>query len=452
MICRLLTVCCSSCIAVAAEPPAAGSVSFSREVAPVLQQKCVTCHGPEKSKGGYQLHTFESLMKSGESKEAPVVPGEPERSHLYRLLVTKDDDDRMPQKDDPVPASQVEVIARWIKEGARFDGADIKAPLTTLSPPANHPAPPAAYERTVPVLAMAFGAEGKMLAVGGYHEVTLWNPSDGALLRRITNITLQTHALAFSPDGSLLAAGGGVPGRAGEAKLMDPQSGSILKTMAITTDCLLALAFSPDGRRLLIGGADNAIRIFDVSAGREERRIEQHADWVVGLAFNSSGTQFASASRDKTARLFDAGSGELEETYAGQNEPVYGVAFNQSGKLVLSGGRDRRIHAWSTNDAKRIFEIGGFEGDVLRLTVSDDQLFSCATDKVVRQHQLADKKATLERSYSGHRDVVFALAYDRKSKRLATGSFDGEVRVWNTENGEMLKSFIAAPGYRASRP
>ena len=106
----------------AAAPASSGAVSFSRDLAPIFQRKCVTCHGTEKTKGGYQLHTFQNLMKGGESKEASVVPGQPERSKLFQLLVAKDADDRMPQKDDPLPAAPLALIERWIKEGAKFDG------------------------------------------------------------------------------------------------------------------------------------------------------------------------------------------------------------------------------------------------------------------------------------------------------------------------------------------
>lgn len=431
----------------AVEQDPSKAVSFVKDIAPILQQKCVTCHNPEKTKGGYLLHTFTALMKPGESKEASVTPSDPTKSHLFQLLVAKDEDDRMPQKDDPLPSAQIALIERWIKEGAKFDGPDPDATLASLLAPATHPDPPGTYTRPVPILALAFSPDGKELAVSGYHEVTLWNPSDGVLLHRIKNIAQQTQALAFSPDGRLLAAAGGTPGRLGEIKLLNPQKGSAIKTLATTTDFLLALAFSPDGQRLVAGGADNTIRLFNVATGKEGRRIEQHADWVVGLAFSPNGAQFASASRDKTARLFDTKTGELEETYDGHGQPVFGVAFSQDGKRVISAGRDKEIHAWSTNDAKKVFEIGGFDGDVLRLLVLDDQLFSCSTDKV-RLHKLSDKKAEPIRTFSGHRDIIYALAFHAPTKRLATGSFDGEVRVWDAESGNSITNFIAAPGYR----
>ncbi len=77
--------------------------SFSIDIAPILQKKCIACHGPEKKKGGYQAQTYELLMKGGESKSAAITPGRPDQSKLFQLITAKDADDRMPQKDDPLP-------------------------------------------------------------------------------------------------------------------------------------------------------------------------------------------------------------------------------------------------------------------------------------------------------------------------------------------------------------
>ena len=88
---------------VAAEQAQTGStrapelVSFKLDIAPVLNRKCVTCHGSEKSKSKYRLDSFERLMTPGESKELPITPGDPSHSKLYQLITATDPDDRMPQ-------------------------------------------------------------------------------------------------------------------------------------------------------------------------------------------------------------------------------------------------------------------------------------------------------------------------------------------------------------------
>ena len=423
-------------------------VSFRRDIAPILQAKCVTCHNAEKSKGGYRLHTFAELMKPGDSKELPVVARSTTKSKLHQLLVSKDSDDRMPQKDDPLPAAQVGLIARWIEQGATFDDPEPNAPLSSLAPPQTHPAAPEKYLRPVPLLALGFTPDGTALIAGGYHEITMWNVTNGALLRRVGNLPQQIHSLALSPSSNLLAVCGGTAGRYGEVLLLNPDSGSILRSLATASDVFLCLAFSPDGRQLLAGGADNSIRVFDTASGRELRRVEQHADWVMSLAFASDGKHFASASRDKTARLFSTASAELEETYDGHGQPVFAVSFSRNGKRVLSGARDREIHAWSTNDAKKVFELGGFGGDVLRLLTHEDQLFSVAADRIVRQHRIAEKGGELLRAFPASRDSVYSLAFHAATGRLASGGHDATVRIHDIESGKLLVEFIAAPGWR----
>src|SRR5205085_2562456 len=81
--------------------------SFTNDIAPLLVQKCLTCHGPEKNKGGYRLDSFESLLKPGSSKEPSVTPGKPASSKLFQLITAADEDDRMPQKNEPLSASAI---------------------------------------------------------------------------------------------------------------------------------------------------------------------------------------------------------------------------------------------------------------------------------------------------------------------------------------------------------
>jgi mono/diheme cytochrome c family protein len=424
---------------------ASNAVGFSRDLAPVLAKKCVACHGPEKSKGHFRLDSFDWLMKAGESKSAPIVPGHPEQSELVRRITAKDEDDRMPQKDDPLPAPQIALIERWIREGGKFDGADAKAPLVALIPKVPHPDPPPVYRHPVAITALAFNPGGSELAVSGYHEITVWNPSDGKLLRRIKNVAQRTLSLDYRPDGAMLAVAGGSPGQLGEVALFDPTNATLTKVLGTLPDMALTLSFNPDGSRLAVGGADNSIRIYDVATGREELVIQQHADWVMSIAWSADGARLASASRDRTARVYDALNGTLETSYTGHQGPVLAVAFSPDGKRVCSAGRDKKIHLWDAKEGKASGEIGGFEDDIFRLVVFDNSVFSCSADKKIRQHAI-DKKELI-RTFSGHNDWVYSLAIDPKSKRLASGSYDGEVRVWKIEEDRALTAFIAAPGY-----
>jgi WD40 repeat protein len=442
---KAIALCASGSCVIAlavANACAAQSVSFVKEIAPILRDKCLTCHGPDKAKGEYRLDTFELLQKPGGSKNAPIVGGAPERSHLFELLTTADEDDRMPQKDDALPKEQIRLIERWINEGARFDAPDPKLSLASLAGYIDQPSPPDVYRASMPVTALAFHPGGKELAVSGYHEVMIWSVDDGVLLRRVTNVAERTLGLAYNPDGTLLATASGTPGNLGETKLFDSKTGKLVRTLAVTPDLMLAVTFDSQGRRVACGAADNTIRILDVESGKLQLTIEQHADWVTSVAFSADGSNIVSTSRDKTARIFDARTGELEATYTGHTEAIFGAAFSSDGKLVFSGGRDKELHVWEARDAKKTSELS-IDGEISRLLLSTNGVF-LAADKVVHQYS-AQQKPERAQTFTGHNDVIYSIAVHEGSARLATGSYDGEVRIWEVEDGQLRRKFKAAP-------
>ncbi len=427
----------------AADAPA--PASFSKDVAPILLKKCQACHGSPEPKGGYQVSNYTLVIKAGESESAAITPGKPEDSELFTLISSTDPDSRMPKEGDPLSAEQIAIVKRWISEGAQYDGADPKASLASIVPRTAAPDPPQAYRRAVPITALAFSPDGQELAVNGYHEVTIWNAASGALARRIKNVAERTQSLAYNTDGSLLAVAGGTPGQSGEVKLFNPALGTLVKELGSMGDVAYRAVFNPAGTKLAVAGADRSIRVFDVASGKQEILIEDHADWVVGLAWNPDGTRLASASRDKTSKLFNATNGESLMTYSGQGDQVFGVAFNADGKLIFTAGADKKIHAWNPDDGAKKGEIAGFGRDVFGLVTFQDKIFSCSADKTVQQHRVEGFKPF--KTYAGHTDAVYCVAYHPGTGRVAAGSFSGEVRVWNAEDGAAVATFIAAPGY-----
>ncbi|MBX7071937.1 MAG: hypothetical protein K1X71_02210 [Pirellulales bacterium] len=421
-------------------------VSFKNQIAPLLINKCLACHGEQDPKGEYQIHTFERVLKDGYSGSPVISAGKPDESELLRLIASEEPEERMPKEADPLSPEQVALVRRWIEEGAKYDADDPKATLASIVPPATHPAAPPEYRVALPVTALAFSPDGARLAAAGYHEVTVWNPNDGALLQRIGNIAERVYGLAYSSDGALLAVAAGTPGSLGEVRLFSTADGSLVRHLVSLSDSALDVAFSPDGAKLAACAADRSIRVFDVATGAQEVLIEDHADWVMAIAWSPDGSKLASASRDKTAKVFDAKTGDAIITYPGHAEIVYSVDFNADGTQVLTSGRDKKIHVWSVAEAKLVGDIGGYGQDVLAVDCQGGQIFSCSADHTVRQHALDSRAET--RNYAGHADWVYALAYHDGLKRLATGGYDGEVRVWNVADGAPIATFKAAPGLK----
>jgi len=123
---------------------------------------------------------------------------------------------------------------------------------------------------------------------------------------------------------------------------------------------------------------------------------------------------------------------------------VLGAAFAPDGKSIITGGADKKIHVWNPADGKQIGTIAGFAGDVYRVQIVDGEIWSCSGDKTAKRHKLADR--ALVQNYAGHADYVFSLAVHPQAKLLATGGFDGEVKIWSLADNKSTISFRAAPG------
>ncbi len=449
--------------------PALAQVSFVRDVAPMLVSRCAGCHGDKRNAGGYRTTTFEFLQKTGASGKAMIVAGQPDKSELLRRLVTTDENERMPQADDPLSPSDIQSVRQWIKEGAKFDGGDATAPLKSLLGPRKHPDAPQKYRVPVAVTALAFSPDGQEIFAAGYNEITVWNPQNGALLRRIGHLPQRIQSLIFSPDGKQLLVAGGTPGEYGEVSLIEPQTGKI-KTLDTFGDIALCASFNADGTLIAAGGADAGVRAYQTQNGLRLWTNKVHADWVTGLGFSDDGRFLASSSKDMTVKVYEAQSGTLFTTYGGHNRqigqyrgqaPVYGVQFEKGTPLAVSAGGGKWLQLW--NPIKTAEENGtaadmedrfskqgsaryiehGFGAEVFALIVRGNMAFAASGDGTIKQFDLENLKET--RVFKGHTDWVFALDYDAAHNRLISGAFDGEVRVWDTQTGANLLTFKAQP-------
>ncbi len=425
--------------------PAVGPVSFAKDVAPILVQRCVACHGGIKPKGGFNLTTFDALSK-GVSNAPVVVAGKPDESSLVECLLP-DAQPRMPYKEEPLPKEQIDLIARWVSEGAKFDGPATSAQLTSIVPkPKNLNVAPVVYPAPIAITSLAFSPDGTQLATGGYHEVLIWELSSGKLLKRLQGLPERTYAIRYSPNGWWIATASGTPAQSGVVRLWDAKNGEPIRDMIEVEDSVFGLAFSPDSRLLASGGCDRTIRIWDLASGKLAKSIEDHADWVLDLDFSPDGSRLVSGSRDKTSKVFDVAKGESLVTFPEHTDAVYAVAFARDGKSVATAGGDKTIKMWDPiNDGKKIRDIGGHGMAVFKLQFTPDgsQLLSCSADKTAREFNPANGQQT--RSLQGHNDWVYVATFSRDGKVIATGSWDGEVRIWNAADGAAVKNFIAAP-------
>jgi WD40 repeat protein len=444
--------------------------SFIKDVAPILKENCFACHDSKKRKGKLDMTTYESLRKGGD-KDDPITPGKPEESLMYQFI-SATGSSRMPPTDsgDGLPKEKIAVIGQWIREGAKLDaGLEAKSDLLReLRIRWQPPTPPASYQFPVTITALAFTPDNKKLVVGGAYELTAWDFTLGKLEKRIYTRAERAYAMTFLPDG-MLAVAGGRPGQEGDVRIYNLNAGNaraengvaivdgvhdsavMIKEMTETDDSVLCLAVSADGKKLAAGGCDRLVRVWDLSPGyanaKLEQSIENHADWVFGVAFAPDGKHLLTASRDKTAKVWDLATKESVLTFPDHQNTVYSVAVKSDGKLAYSVGEDNQLRTWNAQgEGKQVRASGGHAKAVFKVVRHPTQplLATCSADQTVRLWNLDTGAAV--RTMSGHTDWVYTVAFSPDGNLIASGSWNGEVKVWKTADGALVKAFNASPG------
>ena len=449
-------------------------VSFIIDVAPILKENCFACHDAKKRKGKLDMTTYENFRKGGD-KEDPIEPGKPEESEIIDRITDKGAS-RMPPKEsgEPLPQAKIDIITRWIKEGAKLDAeispkADLVRELRSRWQP---PAPLATYKIPEKVTALIFTPDNQKLVVGGHHELTVWDINQAKLEKRIATRAERTYALAWLPDNTLVVAGGR-PGQEGDVRVYNINAGTpkvvngvamtdgvsdktvMVKQLLEADDSVLCLAVSNDGKKLASGGCDRMVHIWDLSGGiasaKEEQAIENHADWVMGVAFTPDGSRLLTASRDKTAKIWDLKAKESLMTFPDHQNNVYGVAIKPDGKMGFSVGEDNQLRRWNaTADGKAVAPTGAHGKAAFKVVYHPKQalLATCSADNTVRIWN-ADTLAAVK-TLSGHTDWVYTIAFSPNGNLIASGSWNGEVKVWKVADGTLVKSFTGSPGYVAA--
>ena len=136
------------------------------------------------------------------------------------------------------------------------------------------------FSADAPVDSVAFDHDGKQFVSGSWDgKARVWDIASGKTLLTIPYGGLYVHAVAFSPDGQLIATGGN--DKKGFVKIWNAKTGALVQTLVGHTDDVLTVAFSHDGRRLLTASYDKTARLWDIASGKELRRV--FGSQLVGL-------------------------------------------------------------------------------------------------------------------------------------------------------------------------
>lgn len=110
-------------------------VDFSADVKPILNKKCITCHGGVRAKAGFSVLFREEALANTESGKPAIIPGDPEGSEMIRRISSHDPEERMPYKHEPLTQEEISILTRWIRQGAKWGDHWAYIPLKEITPP-----------------------------------------------------------------------------------------------------------------------------------------------------------------------------------------------------------------------------------------------------------------------------------------------------------------------------
>src|SRR6185437_7897653 len=111
------------------------TIDFNTQVKPIINRKCITCHGGVRAKGGFSLLFQQEALAKTESGKPAIIPGDPDHSEMIRRLTLDDPEERMPYKHEPLSKEEIAILRKWVAQGAHWGEHWAYIPVAKPSPP-----------------------------------------------------------------------------------------------------------------------------------------------------------------------------------------------------------------------------------------------------------------------------------------------------------------------------
>ncbi len=274
-----------------------------------------------------------------------------------------------------------------------------------------------------------------------------------------TGHTGSPSRVAVTPDGKHLVTASGNNGDR-TIRVWDYKTGKELRRLALATpypmtdepvsegwepDQWISLAVSPGGSRVATGSLGGLAVVWDFARGKEIRRLAVGAR-VAAIGFSPDGEQVLTATREGRLALWDAAAGEKTADWPAHGAPIRAAAFLPGGKRAVSAGYDKQARVWDVATREELFRCEGHASWVEALAVSRGGKWFLTGSDGVRKWDAATGKLLAHMTAPGMGGVT-GLALSPDESRAVAASYDGAVRVFGMQTGDLLQQFDDQAGW-----
>jgi len=265
------------------------------------------------------------------------------------------------------------------------------------------------------------------------------------------------NSVALSPDGKRL-----VTGHSGRAlRVWDITTGKELTSLSgAHTGYLSQVEFSPDGKQFVSGDSSGEIKVWDAADVDKAITLINHGNYIFSVAFSPDGKQLVSVSMGSgEIKVWDAGTGAEIITFGGHHETItitgnqVGLtcaAFSPDGKHIVSAGTDGTINIFDSASGNEVMELTGHNHPIWAVSFSSNGklLASGSDDNTIKIWDAIT--GAMVTTLRGHDGRAYSVAFSPDDKYLASGSFDCTVRVWDIATGKEMTTLRGHEGFVTS--